>query len=151
MNWSEILWRNIEVLIRLELAFQDSIEHIKSIDVSNLKTFREYEPVDAFFDRFERIIDNLFQSTFRTLYEIENLSSPLSLMDLSSFIVNIKIVDNIEKLIELKDLRNKIAHEYIWLGIYQTEEFINQVNNYKDDLFQIIENVKTYSWKYLKD
>lgn len=151
MNWSEILWRNIEVLIRLELAFQDSIEHIKSIDVSNLKTFREYEPVDAFFDRFERIIDNLFQSTFRTLYEIENLSSPLSLMDLSSFIVNIKIVDNIEKLIELKDLKNKIAHKYIWLGIYQTEEFINQVNNYKDDLFQIIENVKTYSWKYLKD
>ena len=72
-------------------------------------------------------------------------------MDLSSFIVKIQIVDDVEKLIQLKDLRNKIAHEYIGLGIWQTEEFIEEVLSYKDILFEIIDNVRTYSQKYLKD
>jgi hypothetical protein len=77
---------NIEVLDRLSQAFQDSLNHIQGINLMKLKTFRDWEPVDAFFDRFERLVDNLFQATFRSLYIIENLSEPKSLLDLSMFI-----------------------------------------------------------------
>jgi len=148
---SRILEKNLEILSRLEGAFKDSLNHIQEIDVLSLETFRDYEPVDAFFDRFERIVDNLFQATFRTLYEIENLSSPVSLMELSSFVVKIWIADNLEELIQLKKLRNKIAHEYIWLWILNTEDFINEILSKKDLLFQIIQNVRAYSQKYLRN
>jgi len=151
MNLEQILKKNIEVLKRLELSFKDSIEHINYIDLDNLKTFRDYEPIDAFFDRFERTVDNLFQSIFRTLYHIENLKSPNSLLDLSSFIVNTGIIDDIENLIELKKIRNQIAHEYIWLGISNTKEFIDLILEHSNSLFKIIENVKNYSQKYLKN
>jgi len=146
-----ILKRNLKVLSRLDWAFKDSIEHINEIDIESINTFREYEPIDAFFDRFERIIDNLFQATFRTLYEIENRQKPISLMDLSIFIVRIWIIDDVEKLIQLKDLRNKIAHEYVGLWIWNTKNFVDEVLSYKNILFKILQNVQNYSQKYLKD
>ena len=72
MPFNKLLAENLEVLSKLKEAFKDSVEHIWEIDITSLETFRDYEPIDAFFDRFERIIDSLFQSTFRTLYQIEN-------------------------------------------------------------------------------
>jgi len=71
-------------------------------------------------------------------------------MDLANFVYNIWLVDDIEKLVQLKKIRNRIAHEYIGLGIYNTRAFIDEVLNYSKFLFKIIENVKTYSQKYMK-
>ena len=110
-----ILKQNLEVLDRLSEALKDSIDHVKELDLTSLYTFRDFEPIDAFFDRFERIIDNLFQSTFRTLYKLENLEDPASLMQLSKFIVSIQVAPSIDFLLEIKQLRNRLAHEYIGL------------------------------------
>jgi len=146
-----ILKQNLEVLDRLSEALKDSIDHVKELDLTSLYTFRDFEPIDAFFDRFERIIDNLFQSTFRTLYKLENLEDPASLMQLSKFIVSIQIAPSIDFLLEIKQLRNRLAHEYIGLWIYNTLEVVEEVLNYCDDLFKIINNVKAYSRKYFKN
>ena len=146
-----ILKQNLEVLDRLSEALKDSIDHVKELDLTSLYTFRDFEPIDAFFDRFERIIDNLFQSTFRTLYKLENLEDPASLMQLSKFIVSIQVAPSIDFLLEIKQLRNRLAHEYIGLGIYNTLEVVEEVLNYCDDLFKIINNVKAYSRKYFKN
>jgi len=145
------LKHNLEVLDRLSQAFQDSLNHIQDINLMKLRTFRDWEPVDAFFDRFERLIDNLFQATFRSLYIIENLSEPTSLLDLSMFIQRNWIVNDVETLIELKNLRNRLAHEYIWFGISNTQNMIDEILRVSPILFQIIQNVKTYSQKYLKN
>jgi uncharacterized protein YutE (UPF0331/DUF86 family) len=56
------------------------------------------------------------------------------------------IVQSAEILHELKDLRNEIAHEY---QIEQIERFFELVMTSTPLLLEIIENVRTYSERYV--
>jgi uncharacterized protein Yka (UPF0111/DUF47 family) len=83
----QLIKQQLFILDRLRKAFEASIKHIKKIDLNQIETFDQWEPVDAFLDRFERLIDFVYQRIFRTIYRIENRKDPISLIDLTNFIV----------------------------------------------------------------
>jgi len=151
MIYSKQISEQLQILDKLQSAFEDSIAHIKQIDIEHISTFREREPVDAFLDRFERLVDFSFKSLFRTYFYIENLQHPASLAELISFFVKKWLVDDEKFLINLKLLRNRLAHEYIWLWISHTEEFIQDVLQNYLEFKPVLENVKTNLQSFVKD
>ncbi len=139
---------NLDILTKLTEAFQASINHVNSLNLDEIYDYDDWEPIDAFFDRFERLVDFLFQRVFRLIFRLENRQDPVSLIELANFIVKRWFAESEDILLEIKDLRNKIAHEYIWIWIYYSEDFIHEVKNYFIKIKPIIDNVKTYLWKF---
>jgi len=75
---------------------------------------------------------------------VENRKDPVSLVDLVNFIVKNQFADSVDFLIYIKDLRNRIAHEYIWLWIYHTVDFIEEINSAFNRLKPTIDAVENY-------
>ena len=59
------------------------------------------------------------------------------------------VVPDIRKMIDLKDLRNKIAYEYLGAYMVNLEEILASIKTSKDFIQQVIENATAYlkkSW-----
>jgi len=147
----ELIKEQLFILDRLERAFNASITRIKQLDLEKIETFDEWEPVDAFLDKFERLIDFSFQRIFRTIYKIENRTDPVSLIQLTHFIVKMWFAEDEDFLIYIKDLRNRIAHEYIWIWIYHTQEFIEEIIKAFNKFKLTLDAIKTYFRKLIRD
>ena len=140
----ELLEEYLYILSKLTEAFKASVKHIEKINLDEIYNFDDWEPVDAFFDRFERLVDFLFQRIFRFIFRMENRTDPISLVELTTFITKKWFAKSNDFLIEVKDLRNKIAHEYIWIGVYYNDEFIQEIISYFTRLEFTIDAVKNY-------
>ena len=138
----KILKKQIETLNKQFQALESSYNHIKRLNLDELVSYEDLEPVDAYFDRFARVVDYLFNQVFRTIYMIENMEEthPTN-RQLSLFVMKKWLIDDVANLADLKNLRNKLAHEYIDAD---TGFVINQINNFLPLLSKIIENVETY-------
>ena len=56
----------------------------------------------------------------------------------------LNIIENTEDIIDLVNLRNRLAHEYIWFGIANTQNMIDDILEKVPLLFKIIDNVEAY-------
>jgi len=142
IKMKEILQKQIDTINKQFWALESSYNHIKKLNLDELVSYEDLEPVDAYLDRFSRFVDYLFSQLFRTIYMIENMSweHPTN-RQLALFVVKKWLVDSLDNLSSLKQLRNKLAHEYIDTD---TEFVINQINNFLPLLSKILENVETY-------
>ena len=138
-----------EILSKLNHAYLASLDELEKINIDELTTYKDWEPIDALLDRFERLIDFLFQQVFRKIYIQENLQQPKTARETLLFMGKIWVVPDIGKMIDLKDLRNKIAHEYLSAYMVDLEEILANIKISKDFIQQVIENAATYlkkSW-----
>lgn len=137
-----LLNSQLETFEKLFLNYEKSLEKMKKFDFLNAESAEDFEPVDAFFSRFWRIVDFLFQQIFRTIFKIETISdwNP-TLRELIFLMWKIWIVENIDGVIELKELRNEITHEYIDSDI-QFE--VEKILKLEEKFFNLVKNVRKY-------
>ncbi len=140
--------KTYEILNRLNEAYLASLGELKKINLDKLTTYKDWEPIDALLDRFERLIDFLFQQVFRKIYIQENLQQPKTVRESLLFMWKIWVVPYIEKMIDLKNLRNKVAHEYLSAYMIDLEETLDNIKNSKNFIQQVIRNANTYLKKH---
>jgi len=92
--------------------------------------------------RFSKLQDTIGAKLFKNflLMQGENVNKPF--LDILNRLEEIGLID-VERWFEIRDLRNEIAHEYE-NSDFEAVEIINEINELKDDLKQILEKIKAY-------
>lgn len=104
-NDLQLLQKAADILAR---SYQNCIE----IGLKQDYSFDELTEYEAFSSRFARLIDILIQKIFRLIDEM-NLAPEGTVRDSINRAEKNLIIDSAETLIEMKRLRNQVAHEYI--------------------------------------
>lgn len=98
------------------------------------------EILEALTARFARLTDILTQKLFRTIDALE-LTDEGSLIDRFNRMEKRNIVTHAEQLIEIRKLRNQIAHDYVLEDLIPLYQMVFQQCNL---LFGIVEGVVNY-------
>lgn len=125
----------------------------KSLDVLNY-SFRkckslgekeEYEPeeqesFEALTSRFARTSDILTQKVFKSLFALlqENVKT---IIDLANILEKLEIVENADDILNIRELRNQIAHEYVEADL---NALFMDVLRYVPALETVIDSLKKY-------
>jgi hypothetical protein len=75
-------------------------------------TPEELEPFDALSDRFIRCIET-FIKFFKTYDRYESIASALTYRDLMNIMAKLELISGVEIWINMRDVRNKIVHDYL--------------------------------------
>lgn len=88
----------------------------------------ELEPYDALVARFERAIE-VFLKFFRTVELFETAGTGSTVRDCLGLMCKLGLVDQVEQWMEMREVRNRIAHDYLsdkaqgiyalLIGVYQ--------------------------------
>lgn len=139
----ELLCENLRLLeksILWLLKSYDKAKGIQYIDEENIEIF------ETLSNRFGRTVDILINKVLRSLdiYELEYTGTKLDVVIRAE---KRGFVENYKTLIELKDLRNELVHEYIEEEIY---EKFREVTQKTPLLVDISKKVIKYTSKYCK-
>ena len=125
----------------------------KSLDVLNY-SFRkckslgekeEYEPeeqesFEALTSRFARTSDILTQKVFKSLFALlqENVKT---IIDSANILEKLEIVENADAILNIRELRNQIAHEYVEADL---NALFMDVLRYVPAIETVVNNLKKY-------
>lgn len=100
----------------------------------------EWDQLEALSGRYARVADILMHKLFRALdrYEFEASGS---LLDAANRAVKRGLVDSVNELREMKDLRNEIVHEY---AIEDLAALYAEIYRMTPDLIDLVKRVGTY-------
>jgi hypothetical protein len=100
----------------------------------------EFEKFEVLTSRFARSIDFLVRKVYRTIdmYEFENQGT---LIDIVNNAHKRGLLEDIDELRMIKDIRNSIVHEYIEEHLIA---FFDEVLLYAPKLILLLENAKVY-------
>ena len=93
-----------------------SIESVSTIVADGEWTELELVKVEAFTSRFARVVDLLINRVLRAIDRFE-LNEPGTLLDTANRAVARDLISGVDWLRELKDVRNRIAHDYAGLQL----------------------------------
>jgi len=131
---------NFVLLEKSMTALAYSYEKCDAIGEKSEYDLEEQESFEALTSRFARTSDILTQKVLKTLFMVlqENIKT---IIDAANFLEKLEIIDEAENLLNIREIRNQIAHEYVDSDI--TALFFD-VLRYVPEMKKIIENVKIY-------
>ena len=126
-------------LFWIDISYSECVE----IGIKNKYSIDEFGRFETLCSRYSRGIDFLIRKIFRTLdeYEFENQGT---LVDVVNNAHKRGLLESIENLRIMKDVRNTIVHEYIEDELVEVFE---EVLEYTEQLIKIIKT----TLKYIKD
>lgn len=108
----KILNENYELLLQSVKTLKRSHDKVQKIGLKESYTFEEQESLDSLTSKFSRSSDIYTQKVLRSLWAI--LHEPhLPFIDFVNRAEKLEIIDSANDLLEIRDLRNQIAHEYL--------------------------------------
>lgn len=108
----ELLWSEWSLLEASVETLTLSINKCSTIGVKNHYSFEEQESFDSLTSKFNRTSDLFTQKVIRTIWML--LHEPFSpFIDMMNLGEKMQILLSAEQMIEIRDMRNQIAHEYI--------------------------------------
>ncbi len=110
---------------------------IKETDAYNLN---EQESFEALTSRFARTSDILTQKILKTTFALIQ-ENPKTFLDAANLLEKIEIVDHADNLLNIRELRNQIAHEYV---IDDLHALFADVLKFVPELEKVVQNVKHY-------
>ena len=119
--------------------YEASLKHLEEIDVSKLKTALELEPLDAFNSRFERLVEIILQKLSKTIELEETWINEWTLRDRLNLLEKKWYIQSVDLWLEMRWVRNKLAHEYIEDAIEDLYYII--VKDYNDEIKYFIEKI----------
>jgi len=141
-----LLSSEIELLKNAVLLCRYSFNKSRKIGIKQDYTQEELVEFEALTGRFARLSDVLIQKIFRFIDEIE-LESEGTIRDRINRAEKKGIIKNAETLVEIRTLRNEIAHEYLPDAI---KEIYTEVLNFCPVLLEDSERTLNYCQKYFK-
>ncbi len=108
----ELLKQNWELLITSQESLSKSVFKCSSIGVKTEYSFEEMESIDSLTSKFARISDIYTQKIIRGIWVL--LHEPFSpFIDMMNTAEKAEIIISSESMLQIRDLRNQIAHEYL--------------------------------------
>lgn len=120
-----------------------SHSHLKCTKINNpsgVYSLDEQESFEALASRFARSSDILTQKVLKTLYILmqEDIKT---VIDGANFLEKLEIIDNADDLLNIRAVRNQIAHDYIQDDLHG---FYQEIIDFIPMLNQIAEAVKMF-------
>lgn len=117
-----------------------SVRKCKSIGVKESYTFEELESFDSLTSKFNRTSDIFTQKVLRSIWII--LHEPfVPFIDMMNQCEKLLAIQSADQMIEIRDLRNQIAHEYIPESI---RDLVPEVIELTSQLFENIEDCRSF-------
>ncbi len=139
-NNQELLKQNWELLMRSLNSLKLSVEKVSNIGWKDEFTFEDMESFDSLTSKFARTSDILLQKIMRTIWAL--LHEPtMPLIDVLNKAEKLGIILSSDQLIEIRDIRNQIAHEYLPEAI---QELVPDVINLSKQLETNIQQSKRF-------
>ena len=137
---TEKLLQDTKLLEKQLFWIKTSYDECAKVGIKPEYTIEEFGKFETLCSRYSRGIDFLIRKLFRTIdeYEFENQGT---LVDVVNNAHKRGLIDNIEELRIMKDVRNTIVHEYIEDELI---EVFDEVLEYTEKLINIIKNSLDY-------
>ncbi len=137
----EILCENWHILKKSISLLEKSYKRCQKIDINKEE---DIEKIETFANRYARSVDILLNKFLRSLdlVEAEEITRRLDILIRAE---RRGFVENYEILLEMKNLRNELAHEYI------EELFLEKIvviEEYSKKLFDIFKRIEEYMHYY---
>ncbi len=146
MTDKEYLFKELKDLQGACEALKYSFEKCKKIDIKIEYTDEELSDIEAFTSRFVRISDIIIQKTLKILEKFD-LEETLTVRDRIYLAEKKELIDSAEELIKIRELRNRIAHEYI---LSAAKHILEDTLKYTLVIFKCVNNIENYiTKKYL--
>jgi hypothetical protein len=107
-----VLRANREVLDQAVPSFRKSLEKCRSLNLAEPRSFEVEESLDALTSKFARVSDIFTQKVLKSLVLLTREDAP-TFVDRMNLCEKLRIISSAADLIEIRDLRNQIAHEYL--------------------------------------
>jgi hypothetical protein len=107
-----VLKANREVLDQALPSFRRSLEKCRSLYLNGPRTFEVEESLDALTSKFARVSDIFTQKVLKSLILLTREDAP-TFVDRMNLCEKLGVISSAADLIEIRDLRNQIAHEYL--------------------------------------
>ena len=117
-----------------------SLKRVETVNLQGKWNEEDYERVETLFARYCRSVDILLNKVLRGLDFLE-LEEPLRKLDIVIRAEKRGFVESYDLLIEMKDLRNELSHEYIEEAL---KNRLDEVMEKSKLLLEITEKIKTY-------
>lgn len=122
------LKENIEAMVSAIYWLERSYRICNQIGIKTDYTDEEYDAFETLTSRYARAIDLIVRKVLRTIDLIE-FEQPGTLIDTVNRAEKRGLIENVNWLREMTDLRNEIAHDYVKLELMETfEKTLNQTS-----------------------
>jgi uncharacterized protein with HEPN domain len=137
----------LALLDKSVVALRYSYKKCSAIKQEQEYDLEQQESFEALTSRFARTSDILTQKVFKTLFILlqENTKT---FIDAANFLEKLEIVENADDLLNIREIRNQIAHEYVESNI---NVLFHDVLRYAPLLEKIIDNVINYINQHLME
>lgn len=108
----ELLNNNYSLLIQSLKSLKLSVEKVSKFEQKDSYTFEEMESYDSLTSKFNRTSDIYTQKVLRTVWSLLH-EEFVPFIDFMNQAEKLGLLSDGEKMIEIRDIRNQIAHEYI--------------------------------------
>jgi uncharacterized protein YutE (UPF0331/DUF86 family) len=139
------LTETLSVLDRSVDALQYSYAKCSAIKDPKEHSHRDQERFEALTSRFARTADILTQKALKTMFALIQ-ENPKTFLDAANLLEKIEIIENAENILNIRELRNQIAHEYV---VDDLQALYSDVLQFVPELEKVIANVKHYINKTL--
>lgn len=143
-NMEDNLKQELHDLEKAKDVLHYSYEKCLSIELTEGLSYEEEESFEALTSRFARLSDLIIQKTFRLL-DILDLEDEGTIRDRINRAEKKRVIYSADDFIEIRILRNEIAHEYKSETIYAIFE---KVLEYTPKLLESVETIVAYAQKY---
>jgi len=143
MNQNKIklyLKYNLDLLLKSQISLLQSVEKCKTIDLNNNLTFENQESLDSLTSKFSRVSDILTQKVVKSLVILYREDCK-SFLDRANFLEKIGVLQDSNVLINIRDLRNDISHEYIE---EELKEIYKRTLDYSKELINLISDINSH-------
>jgi uncharacterized protein YutE (UPF0331/DUF86 family) len=131
---------NFVLLEKSMTALDYSYQKCDAIGEQSEYDLEEQESFEALTSRFARTSDILTQKVLKSLFILlqENIKT---IIDAANFLEKLEVIEKAEDLLNIREIRNQIAHEYVESDIMA---LFFDVFRYVPEMKKIITNVKSY-------
>ena len=143
-NYFELLEIELDLLDKAAAALRYSYDRCRGIGAKDAYSQEEKEKFEALTGRFARLSDILIQKTFR-LIDVIDLDTEGTVRDRINRAERKELIESAAEFIEIRELRNEIAHEYIPEAI---EAIFEMALAQTPLLLDSVERVKRYCERY---
>jgi len=138
------LFRDLELLDKSLHWLRRSFAICSEIGMKSEFTEEEYDAIETLTGRYARTSDLLIQKVFRSIDKVEFEESG-SMLDVLNRAHKRGLFGSLEEIRTIKDLRNRIAHEYVKGDL---EAIFVQVLEFSPRLFDLAARVQAYCSRY---
>lgn len=130
-------------LQRIEEAYADIKDSVPlTVEKYQILSKDEVQDIDQYLYRFSKLQDTLGQKIFKLVLDIyEPTPEVIPFIDMLNKLEKLNFLDNTKEWIHLRDVRNKIAHQYDDEP-YEMTQALNDILNQKNILKAIYERFK---------